>query len=80
MFVAIVTAPRRPAWATVSPSRCAYSGFAFSTSCLIPRFLNCSESISETSTETVPTRIGWPVSWRSAISLTTAFHLPSLVL
>ena len=39
-----------------------------------------SDSSSETSTEIVPTSTGWPFSWRSAISRTTAAHLPSLVL
>ena len=80
MLVAIVTAPRRPAWATVSPSRWAYSGFALRTSCLIPARVSSLESISEISTEIVPTSTGWPRSWRSAISFTTAFHLPPLVL
>ena len=37
-------------------------------------------SSSETSTEIVPTSTGWPFSWRALISLTTALHLPSLVL
>ena len=37
-------------------------------------------SSSETSTEIVPTSTGWPFSWRAAISLATALHLPSLVL
>ncbi len=80
MFVAIVTAPGCPASATVSASRAAYSGLAFSTACSIPRFFNRSESNSDTSTEIVPTSTGWPFSCRAAISFTTAFHLPSLVL
>ena len=80
MFVAIVTAPTLPAWAIVSPSRSAYSGFAFRTTWSMPWRFSSSESISETSTEIVPTRIGWPFSCRSVIWLTTAFHLPFLVL
>ncbi len=80
MFVAIVTAPGRPASATVSPSRWANSGLALSTVCGMPRFLSSSPRYSETSTEIVPTRIGCPASWRSAISRTTAVHLPSFVL
>ena len=80
MFVAIVTVPGWPASATVSPSRAACSGFAFRTVCWMLRWLRRSDSISETSTEIVPTRTGWPAAWRSAISLTTAVHLPSLVL
>ena len=65
MFVAIVTAPGRPASATVSPSRWANSGLALSTVCGMPRFLSSSPRYSETSTEIVPTRIGWPALWRS---------------
>ena len=80
MLVAIITSPLRPAWAISSPSRSACSGLALSTACLIPSRFSASEIISETSTETVPTRIGWPFSWRATISSSTAFHLPSLVL
>ena len=61
MLVAIVTAPSRPAWATVSPSRSAYSGFAFRTSCSIPARVSSPASISEISTEIVPTSTGWPL-------------------
>ena len=46
----------------------------------MPLRFSSPEIISETSTETVPTRIGWPDSWRAMISSRTAFHLPSLVL
>ena len=80
MLVAIITAPLRPAWAIRSPSRSACSGLALSTACSTPLRFSSPEIISETSTETVPTRIGWPVSWRAMISSSTAFHLPSLVL
>ena len=80
MFVAIVTAPGWPASATISASRAACSGLAFRTVCLIPCLVRRSPSSSETSTEIVPTSTGCPFSWRAAISLTTAFHLPSLVL
>ena len=80
MLVAIVTAPTRPAWAIVSPSRWACSGLALRTTWSMPWRVSSPESISETSTEIVPTRIGWPASWRSAISEATAFHLPLLVL
>ena len=62
MFVAIVTAPGAPASAMISPSRSACSGFAFSTVCLMPRWLSWLESSSETSTEIVPTSTGWPAS------------------
>ena len=80
MLVAIVTAPGRPAWAIVSASRSAYSGLAFSTSCGTPFFFRRFESFSEVSTAIVPTRIGWPFSWRATISRSIADHLPSLVL
>src|SRR5436190_1017243 len=49
MLVAIVTAPTRPAWAIVSPSRSACSGFALRTTCSIPWRVSSPESISETS-------------------------------
>jgi hypothetical protein len=53
---------------------------AFRTVCGIPFFVKRSLSSSETSTEIVPTSTGCFFSWRHSISLTTAFHLPSLVL
>ena len=80
MLVAIVTAPLRPAWAIVSPSRWACSGFAFRITCSTPRRFSSPESISEVSTEIVPTSTGWPALLRLSTSLTTAFHLPCLVL
>ena len=80
MLVAIITAPTRPAWAMTSPSRSACSGFAFSTACSMPWRFSSSESISETSTEIVPTSAGCPRSCRSATSFTTAFHLLTFVL
>ncbi len=80
MLVAIVTAPGRPASAMISPSRSAYSGLALRTVCGMPRLDSSAPSSSETSTEIVPTRTGWPLSWRTWISSATAFHLPALVL
>ena len=58
MFVAMVTAPLRPAWATISASRlwC----LALSTSCLMPRLSSRLESRSLFSIETVPTSTGRP--------------------
>ena len=56
MLVAIVTAPKRPAWATISASRSWY--FAFSTTCLMPAFLSRVERCSDFSIEIVPTRTG----------------------
>ena len=74
MFVAIVTAPERPAWATISAS---FSwNLAFRTLCLTPRRFSMPPSISETSTLIVPTRTGRPFSCSSTISSMTAFHLP----
>ena len=56
MFVAMVTAPVRPAWATIPDS---FSwNFAFSVSCLMPRRLSISARISDFSIEVVPTRVG----------------------
>ena len=46
----------------------------------MPRLVRTDDSSSETSTEIVPTSTGWPDSWRTAISLATAAHLPSFVL
>jgi hypothetical protein len=56
MFVATVTAPLRPASATIEASRswC----LALSTSCLTPLRRNWSERYSDFSTLTVPTRTG----------------------
>ena len=70
MLVAMVIAPNRPAWATISASRSWY--FALRTTCLMPAFLRRTESSSDFSMEIVPTRTGRPVSWRSWISATTA--------
>ncbi len=78
MFVATVTAPRRPACATIIASFSWF--FAFRTWCSIPRRFRSVESFSDFSIETVPTRIGWPCSWRSAMSSRTAFHFASSVL
>ena len=66
MLVAIVTAPRRPAWATISASRSWY--LAFRTWCGMPYRLSISASSSDFSIEVVPTRIGRPVAWTSRIS------------
>ena len=78
MFVATVTAPRRPAWATISASRkCC---LAFRTLCVMPRLSNRRESSSDLATDAVPMSIGWPVSLRSTMSSTTALNLASSVL
>ena len=75
MLVATVTAPLRPACATITAS---FSWFlAFRTLCGIPRRLISVASSSDFSIETVPTSVGWPASWRSPDSSTTAFHFAS---
>ena len=60
MLVAIVTAPRWPAWAMISASRswC----LALSTLCSIAAPLEQLGQLSDFSTEIVPTSTGWPVS------------------
>ena len=56
MLVAMVIAPLRPAWATISASFSWY--LAFSTTCLTPFFFSSSESRSDFSTDVVPTSTG----------------------
>ena len=77
MLVAIVTAPKRPAWATISASRSWY--FAFSTTCLIPAFFSRVERCSDFSMEMVPTSTGRPESCSSWISFTTASNFSGSV-
>ncbi len=58
MLVATVTAPLWPASATtLASSACC---LALRTVCGTPRFFSSVERCSDFSTETVPTRIGWP--------------------
>ena len=78
MFVATVTEPLRPACATIGASFSWF--FAFSTWCGMPRRFMHPDSSSDFSIETVPTRIGWPFSWRSFRSSATAFHFASSLL
>ncbi len=80
MFVEIVTAPMRPAWATISASRCTNSGLALSSSCLMPRRFSMAESFSDLSTSVVPIRIGRPPALTVAISSITAVHFSVSVL
>src|SRR6266511_3393661 len=47
MLVESVTAPMRPAWATISASRAANSGLALSSSCLMPRRLSMALNFSD---------------------------------
>ena len=60
MLVATVTAPLRPAWATIAASRSWY--FAFSTSCGTPLRLSILDRSSDFSTLVVPTSTGCPAS------------------
>src|SRR5215467_2657736 len=77
MLVATVTAPLRPAWATMAASRSWF--LAFSTSCGTPRRLSSRDSTSDFSTLVVPTRTGWPTSYRSTRSSATASNLACAV-
>ncbi len=77
MLVATVTAPLRPAWATIAASRSWY--LAFSTSCGMPLRLSILETSSDFSTLIVPTRTGWPAWCRSAMSSTRASNLACAV-
>ena len=78
MFVAIVTAPGWPASMMISASRSC--SFALRTLCGIPRRVSSSARYSEVSTAIVPTRTGWPSSWRSTMSSMTALNFASFVL
>ncbi len=77
MFVATVTAPSRPDWATIMASCSWY--LAFSTWCWMPRRLSSTDRISDFSTLIVPTRTGCPSACRSAMSSTTASNLACAV-
>ena len=77
MLVAMVTAPSLPACATISASRSWF--LAFKILCFMPLRRSSLEISSDLSTVTVPIRMGWPVAWRSTISLTIAYFLPSTV-
>src|SRR5439155_953190 len=68
MFVAMVTAPLRPAWAMISASLSCC--LALRTLCFTPLRLKKPASRSDFSMEIVPTKTGWPRSWHSLISST----------
>ena len=78
MLVEMVTAPLRPAWATISASR--WCCLALSTLCGTPFFLRKLETTSLLAMETVPTSTGWPFSCSSSISLATASNFSRSVL
>ena len=80
MLVAIVTAPFAPASLMIWASWPSWPVLALSTLCGMPLRSSRPETRSETSTEIVPTSTGWPSSWRSAMSLTTARNFSSSVL
>ncbi len=73
MLVAMVMAPGRPAWATISASRSCC--LAFSTSCFSFSFFRMPDSSSEVSMEVVPTSTGWPRCWQSWMSSMMASNL-----
>ena len=77
MLVATVTAPSRPARATIVASRSMWR--ALSTLWGIPRSLRTSESCSDFSTLTVPISTGCPRLCRSATLSATASSLARLV-
>ena len=77
MLVATVTAPLWPAIATTLASSAWTLALRtlWGTLCC----LSMPESSSDFSTDTVPTRTGWPLRWRSAMSSTTAWYFASSV-
>ena len=77
MLVETVTAPLRPACATMMASRSWF--LAFSTSCRTPMRFRMPESLSDFSTEMVPTSTGWPRSLNSLISLAALRNFSSSV-
>ncbi len=80
MLVAMVMAPFWPASATMLASAWARLALALSTLCLRPACSNMRAIVSDVSTEAVPTRIGWPVSWISWMRSTRALYLARFVL
>ena len=74
MLVEMVTAPLRPAWATIDAS--ISWNLALRTLWGMPRFLSSSDSTVDFSTEMVPTSTGCPFLWQSSISVMTARNFP----
>ena len=72
MLVAIVTAPRWPAFAIISASRAWF--LAFNTLCGIPALSNNCDNNSDVSTATVPIKIGWPFSCNLITKSSTALN------
>ena len=73
MLVAMVTDPGWPACATTCASRSCC--LAFSTSWATPSFFRIPESISDVSTDVVPTSTGWRRFAHSRMSSTIASNL-----
>ncbi len=78
MFVAMVTVLVCPACTTISASR--WCSLAFSTLCGILRMSSILLSISEISTDVVPTRTGRPCDTIFSISSITALYFSRFVL
>ena len=76
MLVASVIAPFSPALAIISASRAWF--LAFNISCFSPALVKSELKYSLTSTEIVPIRIGWPVSWICLTALTIDLYLPAI--
>ena len=80
MLVEMVTDLRRPACEMISPSRCAESALALSTSCLMPSSRSLEAKTSDDSTLVVPTSTGRPSRCRLSSSSRAASDLPLTVL
>ena len=78
MLVAMVTAPARPASATISASR--WCNLAFNTLCGMLRSLSARLNNSLISTDVVPTNTGRPASRSLTISSMAALYFSRLVL
>ena len=78
MLVAMVTAPSLPAWATMlASSRCL---LAFKMLCAMPLRFRPVDKTSDFSTDTVPTKTGWPLLWVCSMSSTMAMYFSLSVL
>ena len=73
ILVAIVIAPNWPAFSIIWASLSWF--LAFKTSCGKPSLVKRLDKSSLFSTETVPTKIGWPNACLAFISLTIALYL-----
>jgi hypothetical protein len=78
MLVEMVTPPKRPAWAMISPS--ARWNLALRTTWGMSCFFSSREITSDLSTFRVPTKIGWPRACRVLMSLTTELNFSASLL